>query len=66
MIEPNGNGYLRIPEAAKIMRVSKTWLYKKAKAGIIPHIRVGGIIRFTRKDIEIWMDAHKCKGAIKI
>lgn len=66
MTELGGNGYLTIPEAAKIMRVSKTWLYKKAKAGVVPHFRVGGIIRFTKKDIDEWMNAHKCKGALKV
>ena len=59
----DNNGYLTLGEAAKIMRVSTAWLYRKCKAGIVPHIRIGGMIRFTRKDIDTWINSQKVKGS---
>lgn len=58
--------YLTLMEASKVLRVSMSWLYKKAKANIVPHYRVGGLIRFTEKDLENWMNAHKIKGCQKV
>ncbi len=60
----NGNGYLTLNEAAKIMHVSQAWLYKMAKKGRVPHRRIGRMIRFHRKDIDELMDAHKTGGEI--
>ena len=61
----DNNGYLTLPEAAKIMQVSNAWLYKKAKAGVVPHRKIGRMIRFHRKDIDELMDAHKTGKAGK-
>jgi excisionase family DNA binding protein len=51
---------------AKRMNVSKSWIYRKAKAGIIPHVRIGRTIRFIEKDLEAWINAHKVKGCLKV
>lgn len=57
---------LTIHDIAKRINVSESWIYKKAKAGIIPHVRIGGAIRFIEKDIEAWINAHKDNGCLKI
>lgn len=57
---------LIIHDVAKRMNTSKSWVYRKAKAGIIPHVRIGGMIRFIEKDIEAWINAHKVKGCLKV
>ncbi len=55
----DSNGYLTVKEAAKIMQVCPSWLYKRVEKGQIPHRRIGRMIRFHRRDIDELMDAHK-------
>lgn len=66
MKEVNGNGCLTIAEVAAKLQVSKSWVYKKAKAGIIPHIRIGNMVRFVGKDVEAWIAKHKVNGSLKV
>jgi excisionase family DNA binding protein len=61
-----GNGYLTVADVAKRMKVSRSWVYKKANAGVIPHVRIGAVIRFVEKDIETWINAHKVNGCLKV
>jgi len=60
------NGFLTINEVAEKMKVSSSWVYKKCKAGIMPHVRIGGMLRFVEKDVESWIAAHKVKGCLKV
>jgi len=55
-----------VEDVAKRMRVSRSWVYKKAHAGVIPHVRIGAVIRFVEKDIETWINAHKVNGCLKV
>jgi len=57
---------LKVNDVAKKMNTSNSWVYKKAKAGIIPHVRIGGTIRFVEKDLEAWINAHKVNGCLKV
>lgn len=57
---------LKIEEVAKRMGVSRTWIYKKCRAGILPHFRIGRMIRFDPEDLEKWIQDHKVKGTLKI
>ena len=60
------NGFLTIGEVAERLKVSPSWIYKKCKAGIIPHVRIGGMVRFVDRDIDAWVTAHKVKGCLKV
>lgn len=62
----NGNGILTLPEVAQRLRVSRTWVYKKCEAGIMPHFRIGRMVRFREKELDEWLLRHWCKGAEKI
>lgn len=53
------NGYLTVEEVAKMMNVSRSWVYNKVKAGSIPHVRIGSMIRFAESDIMGWIEEHK-------
>lgn len=55
----NENGVLTIQQVAKRLQVSLPWLYRATKEGTIPHIRIGGMIRFRQYDIDAWLNAHK-------
>ena len=60
------NGHLAISQAAAFLGFSEAWLYKKARAKIVPHVRLGRNYLFDKKELENWLKAHSIKGALKI
>lgn len=40
---------------AKLLGVSKSWVYQAVEAGRIPTVRIGALVRFDRRAIEEWM-----------
>lgn len=57
---------LTIQQVKEKLQRSDSWLYKKIRAKIIPHFRIGGTIRFSEKEIDEWLQAHHVKGCLKI
>ncbi len=35
-----------VAEVAAYLRVSKSWVYHRLESGLLPHIRVGALVRF--------------------
>jgi excisionase family DNA binding protein len=33
-------------DAARYLKVSRSWVYQRAEAGLLPYLRVGGLLRF--------------------
>jgi len=62
------DGLLTPAEVMARLKVSKTWLYRAAKDGRIPCVRLGGEsgpVRFVEEDLDRWMDAARrawCPG----
>ena len=56
---------LRPIDVARMLGVSRTWLYDAAKTDRIPSVRIGGPggpVRFVRADLEAWLaDARRRK-----
>ena len=46
---------LRPEEAARLLSVKTSWVYKAVRAGRVPCLRVGRHIRFTRHMLEDWL-----------
>lgn len=46
-------------EAMKILKVSRTTLYRIVKNGDLKQIKVGGAIRFTEDEINRFLDTLK-------
>lgn len=46
-------------ELAAILRVEPDMVYKNARAGIIPHFRIGTSVRFDPKDVADWIDQQQ-------
>jgi len=46
-------------QAAEILGVSVATVDRLIKKGILPHRRIGGNIRFTAGDLEMFVDAAK-------
>ncbi len=49
--------YLTPDEAAAYLRVCRTTVYRLARAGQIPAVRVGGQWRFHKRDLYVWLRA---------
>jgi excisionase family DNA binding protein len=47
---------LSIGQAAEILQISKRSLYRHVEERAIPHLRIGGLIRFRPRDLDRWLD----------
>lgn len=46
---------LSVAEAAHLLGMSQSFLYKLAEAKAVPHIRLGRALRFDLNQIESWL-----------
>jgi excisionase family DNA binding protein len=53
---------LKAEELAAYLGVKRSWVYAEARAGRIPHVRLGRYTRFQPDSIEIWA-AQRERGA---
>jgi excisionase family DNA binding protein len=44
-----------VEEAARFLRVSKSWLYAKAAENAVPHVSVLGRLRFHMPTLRAWV-----------
>ena len=50
---------LTADEVAEQLRVGKSFIYDQARAGHLPHVRVGRYIRFHQDDLDAWVDGQR-------
>ncbi len=55
MTEP----YRDIKEVERFPGLPRSWLYAKAAAGEIPHLKVGKYLRFRLSEVEAWLARHR-------
>jgi excisionase family DNA binding protein len=55
---PADNGLWTAAEVAAFLKVSRSWVYHRLESGLLPHIRVGGLVRFDPSTIR----AHVSSG----
>jgi excisionase family DNA binding protein len=60
------NGILTARQVALLLQVSESWVYKKCKSNILPHVKVGGIVRILEKNLYKWIEDHQVKGKLKV
>ncbi len=50
---------MTVSEVAEYLRVNPQTVYRKAKVGELPAVRIGRSIRFRRSELEAWLkSAH--------
>lgn len=59
MSEQEGRLAYDIPEAARILGISKNATYEAAKRGDIPVIKIGKLIRIPKKALHAMLDNAK-------
>jgi excisionase family DNA binding protein len=52
-------GLLTLRQVAQKLQISETTLYKLARKGKIPAIKVGNQWRFKIEDIDKWLESQK-------
>ena len=50
---------LTVSEVAEYLRINPQTVYRKAKAGEIPAVRIGRAIRFRRTELEAWLKSKE-------
>jgi len=59
MLSEDLDPLLSLPEAAKKLNLSRSTVYKYVEGRKIAYIRIGGRIRFMKKDLDAWIKARK-------
>lgn len=52
---------MTVTEVAEYLRINPQTVYRKAKAGELPAVRIGRAIRFRRSELENWFKSHEIK-----
>jgi len=47
-------GLINAEAASELLGVPKTWVLAEARAGRIPHLRLGRYVRFEPSELEAW------------
>jgi excisionase family DNA binding protein len=47
-------------DVARYLKVSRSWVYQKAETGLLPYLKVGGLVRFVPERIREF--AHASEG----
>ncbi len=43
-------------DVAAYLKVSRSWVYHRAESGKLPHVRVGGLLRFQPSEIRAYVE----------
>ena len=58
-LSPNATGFTTARAAGRLLGVPHTWLLAQARAGLIPHHRLGHYVRFSAEDLRDWLTENK-------
>jgi len=58
---------MTIKEVAKKLCVSENWVYShlRSRKPLLPHVRLGGHIRFREADVDRWID-EQVQNAVRL
>jgi excisionase family DNA binding protein len=55
-METRSAGLWGIEEVASYLGIPESSIYKMTSRGVIPHVKLGGRVRFRQADIDRWLD----------
>lgn len=50
-------------DVAAYLKVSRSWVYHRAESGRLPHVRVGGLLRFQPNEIRVYVETSSAEPA---
>ena len=51
-----------VPDLSKNFKIAPSTLYEWVQQGYIPHVKVGGCVRFRPAEVKAWLDGHARPG----
>jgi excisionase family DNA binding protein len=57
--------FLNIEDVSKMLNIAKSTLYNYVRNSQVPHIKIGGIILFSKSDLFSWLDSKKIGEKVK-
>ena len=51
-------------DVARYLKVSRSWVYHQAEAGLLPHLRVGSLLRFDPDAIRAYAKGSTIRSKI--
>lgn len=61
---PLDHRLLTAEEVAELLRLPASTVYDLARTGRLPHLRIGGALRFSQNDLEAHL-AERCRGQVR-
>jgi excisionase family DNA binding protein len=61
--ESIGEEILDVEELSAYLKVPQTWIYERTHLKEIPYLKVGGKLRFRRREIEKWLKSFDIPAA---
>lgn len=53
---PTGGDRLwRVGDVARFLGMSKSWVYQRAAAGLLPYVKIGAALRFNPEAVREWV-----------
>lgn len=53
------DGLLKIPQVAKKLGVTNSWIRSSIFKGTIPYYKIGRLIRFKTSELDLWIESTK-------
>ncbi len=50
---------LTITEVAELTKFSESYIYKRATARELPHLKIGNRLRFRREEVQRWLEGKR-------
>ena len=51
--------FLTITDLSQYLNLKESTIYAKVEGGILPHYRIGRLIRFKKAEIDHWMEGQR-------
>jgi excisionase family DNA binding protein len=55
---------LTVEQLCELLQVKKDWVYDHVRAGDIPFVRVGNLLRFREDRINEWLEASSSNSVV--
>jgi excisionase family DNA binding protein len=56
--------FINTDDVSKMLHIAKSTVYNYVRNDQIPHIKIGGIILFSKSDLFSWIDSKKVKEKV--
>ncbi len=50
----NSEALWDVNDVAAYLKASRSWVYQRATAGLLPYVKIGGLLRFVPSAIRDW------------